>query len=116
MQPGYTNFQVIQRGQLLAHNHQGAVQARTAGRILMPLYQKQGSNGFFIVQEVKPIWLTLSHRVRSFQLERILHWLPRVRRHPEQEDTLIVNSQVARWLVPKFFHLLEFRYQRVEGP
>ena len=105
MQPGYTNFQVIQRGQLLAQRRQGAVRARTAGRILVPLYQKQGSDGFFIVPAVKPVWLTVSEWLRSLKLERVLHWLPGVRRHPEQEDTLIIHPQVARWLVLRFFHL-----------
>ena len=116
MQPGYTNFQAVRRGQTLAHNDRGIIQAQTTGHILMPLYQKQGSDGFFIVAAVKPIWLTLSRGFRSLRLERALPWLPGVRRHPEQVDTLIVNPKVARWLVLQFFHLLGFRRQRVDGP
>jgi len=51
MDPGYMNFQEIQEGQQLAKNKSGAITAPESGRIFMPLYQKQGDDGFFIIQE-----------------------------------------------------------------
>ena len=51
MQPGYVNFQTIARGEHLADNQYGPIYAPFSGRILMPLYQPKGADGFFIVVE-----------------------------------------------------------------
>lgn len=51
MKPGFRNFQRVQKGQLLATDIQGPIYAPADGLILMPLYQNQGSDGFFVVQE-----------------------------------------------------------------
>jgi len=53
MKPGYKNFQKIKKGELLATNNGNHVYAEYEGMILMPLYQDQGEDGFFIVQEIK---------------------------------------------------------------
>lgn len=52
MRPGYTNFDSIAEGEWLADDARGKVLSPTDGRILMPLYQVQGEDGFFIVKEV----------------------------------------------------------------
>lgn len=52
MNPGYENFQRISKGEVLAKNQFGPIVAENDGLILMPLYQKQGEDGFFIVKEV----------------------------------------------------------------
>ncbi|MEO6758773.1 MAG: succinylglutamate desuccinylase/aspartoacylase family protein [Saprospiraceae bacterium] len=49
MRPGYLNFQRVRKGEHLADDVRGAVQAPCDGLILMPLYQSQGSDGFFLV-------------------------------------------------------------------
>jgi hypothetical protein len=115
MEPGYTNFQVVERGQLLAHDRHGEIRARENGYMLMPLYQSQGTDGFFLVREVKPFWLNLAAGMRRLRLEVVLPWLPGIRRHPEQPETLIVNAKIARWFVIELFHLLGFRRQRADG-
>jgi succinylglutamate desuccinylase len=51
MRPGYVNFQPIRAGEHLADDASGRVLAPHDGRILMPLYQPKGSDGFFVVQE-----------------------------------------------------------------
>jgi len=50
MKPGYENFQRIIKGEILAENESGVIKALTDGMILMPLYQEQGEDGFFIVE------------------------------------------------------------------
>ncbi len=50
MEPGFTNFQAIGKGDLLAHHNNQPVLAPFDGLILMPLYQAQGEEGFFIVE------------------------------------------------------------------
>ncbi len=53
MNPGYVNFQNIKKGEILAYQDNEAIRANTDGSMLMPLYQKQGSNGFYIIKEFK---------------------------------------------------------------
>lgn len=52
MRPGYANFQPISAGEHLADDINGRVLAPSDGRILMPLYQPQGADGFFVVEDV----------------------------------------------------------------
>jgi len=52
MIPGFKNFQPVRKGQALAYNESGLIAAPIDGRILMPLYQSKGEDGFFIVEEV----------------------------------------------------------------
>lgn len=52
MRPGYSNFQEIQKGTVLADDINGEIHAPCDGLMLMPLYQKKGSDGFFIVEKL----------------------------------------------------------------
>lgn len=114
MAPGFVGFQTIRAGQVLATNRLGPVVSPQDGLILMPLYQGQGADGFFLVREVRPIWLRLSAALRRFHLEGYLHWLPGIRRHPDMADAVIIDRKVARLLAVEFFHLLGF--SRVGDP
>lgn len=51
MRPGFRNFQPVKKGEWLANDREGKIQAECDGFILMPLYQNQGNDGFFIVRE-----------------------------------------------------------------
>lgn len=51
MRPGYKNFQPIKKGEWLATDKDGKIFAGCDGYILMPLYQSQGNDGFFIIKE-----------------------------------------------------------------
>lgn len=53
MLPGFENFQPVEKGELLATDRQGKIKAQCDGYLLMPLYQKQGSDGFFFAKVVK---------------------------------------------------------------
>ena len=48
MKPGFSNFDPVEAGQLLAWDKRGEIRAPLSGRILMPLYQGQGTDGFFL--------------------------------------------------------------------
>ena len=50
--PGFGNFQLIRAGQVVGDDRRGKVAAPMSGRLLMPLYQELGEDGFFIVREV----------------------------------------------------------------
>lgn len=53
MQPGYANFDLVTQGEWIANDVNGKIYSPHNGRILMPLYQKRGEDGFFIVQETQ---------------------------------------------------------------
>ena len=50
--PGFGNFQLIRAGQVVGDDRHGKVAAPMSGRLLMPLYQELGEDGFFVVREV----------------------------------------------------------------
>lgn len=53
MAPGYTNFQKVKKGERLARDRHGDILAPEEALVLMPLYQPQGDDGFFLIREVK---------------------------------------------------------------
>jgi succinylglutamate desuccinylase len=116
MDPGFSSFSPIRQGQELGSSRNGRVLAPRSGLILMPMYQDQGHDGFFVVSEVRPIWLPISAVVRRLGVDRFLHLLPGIDRHPSRRHTLIVDRRYARWLARQLFHLLGFRQEGKDGP
>lgn len=53
MEPGFENFQKIEIGQLLAYQNGKEIRSEWDAHIFMPLYQSQGNDGFFVVEEVE---------------------------------------------------------------
>ena len=115
MLPGFVSFQRIRRGQHLANDRRGPILAPNDGLILMPLYQKKGEDGFFLIRRVSPRWLRVSAIARRISAERVVHALPGVRRDPDTPGQFIVDRRVARWLTLEVFHLLGFRRRRQTG-
>jgi len=115
MEPGYGNFHPVTKGQLLARDEHGLVLAPESGRLLLPLYQGQGSDGFFIAREVRAFWLGLSSLLRRLRLGLLLRLLPGVRRHSARREVLVVNTRIARWLALETLHLFGYRKLRHAG-
>jgi succinylglutamate desuccinylase len=80
--------------------------------VLLPLYQGQGEDGFFLCRDVHPLWLRLARWLRRLRLDALLPLLPGVSRHREQPDALLVDPGVARLLVREVFHLFGYRHCR----
>lgn len=53
MEPGFENFEKIEKDQLLAIQDGKEIRSEWDGRIFMPLYQSQGNDGFFVIKEVE---------------------------------------------------------------
>ncbi len=109
MRPGLRGFQVVARGERVAEEAGAPVLAPQGGRLLMPLYQAQGEDGYFLICPVKTPWLAISAWLRTLRLERFVHWLPGVRRLDAAGREIEVNVRIARWLPLDFFHLFGFR-------
>lgn len=114
MRPGYVNLQPVRRGEVLAHDRDGRIVAPETGRVLMPLYQPQGEDGFFLAREFRPFWLRVSAGLRRLELGRAVHWLPGIERVPQDPETLVVDRRIARWFALELLHLLGFRKQRID--
>lgn len=115
MRPGYTNFDPVERGEWLANDRRGEIHAEFKGRVLLPLYQGQGQDGFFLGRGVSRFWLGLSRVLRGLRLESLLPLLPGVARVDGRSDRLRVDPRVARWFPVEIFHLFGYRRVRAEG-
>jgi succinylglutamate desuccinylase len=116
MNPGYENFQPVKAGQVVANDVHGPVRVERDARILMPLYQKQGDDGFYLVREFSPFWLRASYILRSLRVDRWIHRLPGVALDADVPDAVVVNKRMARWGAQQFLHLLGFRKHEEAGP
>lgn len=53
MLSGFKNFQKIYKGDILALQNKKEIKSEWDAYIFMPLYQAQGNDGFFVIEEVK---------------------------------------------------------------
>lgn len=115
MLPGFESFQVIHQGTDLAYHNHETIKSPYNGRIFMPLYQSQGSDGFFIIHRI-PYWaLKLSAFLRKLKIDNLLPLLPGVSWEHKDKMVLKVNLKKARFLAKPFFHLFGYRIRVQEG-
>jgi succinylglutamate desuccinylase len=115
MRPGFASFQPVARGAAVGTDRDGEVTAPSAGRILMPLYQAQGSDGFFLMRPVNRFWLVVSGVLRRIGVPALAPLLPGVRSDRGRSGVLLVDRHTARWFALEVMHLLGFRRERAEG-
>jgi succinylglutamate desuccinylase len=115
MEPGFKNFHAVRKGDLLARDDCGEIRAPMDGRVLLPLYQGQGDDGFFIARDVRPFVLEVSKLLRHLRVGNLVRHLPGVRPHHEWHGTLVVDTRVARYFPLDLLHLLGYRKLRREG-
>lgn len=114
MNPGYQNFQLVQKGEQLATSNEKPILADRKARVFMPLYQSQGSEGFFAIRPVNEFFLGLSAILRKWKVDTLLPILPGVKWHSNDRHALIVNKAVARFFAKQIFHLLGYRSRSVD--
>ena len=114
MKSGFRNFDRIRAGQRVGSNRHGTIESPESGRILMPLYQAQGDDGFFVVRRVRPVWLRVSAVVRRLRFEVLAPLLPGVRRVPGRPDALSLSPWARDGAITGVLHLMGFT-RRVEG-
>ncbi len=109
MEPGFGNFHQVEADQVLARDRGGEVRAELGGRLLLPLYQGQGNDGYFLGRDVLPFWLGVSRWLRRLRLQWTLRLLPGVSRDPHDPSALLVDPRIARFQVTNLFHLFGYR-------
>lgn len=110
---GFESFQKLKKGTRVAVNNNEPITVRSKGRIFMPLYQKKGSEGFFIIRPVETIFLGLSKALRRIKIDGLLICLPGVKWFNKEKGILSVNLKVARYLAKPLFHLLGYRSKQI---
>ncbi len=115
MIPGFKTFDWIPKGTALAEKDGRVLRAEEDSYVLLPLYQGQGEDGFFLGRRVPRFWLLLASLLRRLRASKLLPLLPGVRRHPGKKDCFMVDPKIARWGTVQVFHLLGYRRRRPEG-
>ena len=115
MKPGYENFQYVAAGTVVARDGSGPIRFPVHGSMIMPRYQGQGEDGFFVGRELKSFWLRLGRFLRRARIDRLVSWLPGVKPHPNRPDMFIVDTKIARFRPVEILHLLGYRHERMSG-
>lgn len=109
MDPGYLNFSPVKKGQVVAKNKYGALQVKGPGYLFMPLYQRKGGEGFYLIKLIPKFWLQFSYFIRKIDFDIILLALPGIKRLDDKFKSLVVNENIARFLARDILHLLGYR-------
>lgn len=115
MLPGYKGFDRVRRGQAIARDRRGAITVPYDAVLLMPRYQPQGDDGFFLAREVAPFLLGVSTAARRARLDRVLALMPGVTRDPHDARVLLVDHALARVAVDDVMHLCGYRKLEAHG-
>ena len=76
---------------------------------MMPSYQEQGEDGYFLMRGFRPFWMHVSHVLRRVAVAPIAHRLPGAHRAEGTDDGIVADKRVARFFAKQLFHLLGFR-------
>jgi succinylglutamate desuccinylase/aspartoacylase family protein len=106
---GFKSFQTICKGQVLAISNKINVISPFNAKLFMPLNQKKGKEGFFIIKKINPIFLKLSEILRKIRIDNLLIILPGITWKDKKKGVLKVNLKVAKYMVKPIFHLLGYR-------
>lgn len=110
MEEGFDNFQWVGSGEVVAHDSSGPIATPEEGYMLMPLYQGQGEDGFFLGREASRSWLQLSVWMRVSGVEELLSGLPGLER--TAPDTLRAPGSSVGPFVRRILRLFGYRRER----
>ncbi|WP_298237269.1 succinylglutamate desuccinylase/aspartoacylase family protein [uncultured Algibacter sp.] len=113
MYEGFKSFQKINKGAKIARNNKEDIYSKHDARIFMPLYQKKGAEGFFIIRDIKPFYLKMSIFLRRIKIDNLLVLFPGISWQNKREGVLKVNLKVAKFFAKPIFHALGYRNRQV---
>ena len=113
MAPGFSNFQLVPKNTVLAHTRTGVLVAKKDCQLFMPLYQKQGAEGYYFIRNIPGFFLWLGRWIRKFPWNRILLVMPGFQRDIQFEDSLLIDKKKVRSWAKGIFHLMGFRVRSI---
>lgn len=114
MLDGFVSFQSIAKGTVLAKSNGTSIYSKYSAKLFMPLYQKTGNDGFFIIRHIPKFYLQLSKVLRHIKADHLLTFLPGITWHNKSEGVLKANLTVARFLTKSIFHLFGYRNKQID--
>ncbi|PWL39379.1 aspartoacylase [Flagellimonas aquimarina] len=114
MLPGFVNFQKIPKGKEVALDNDDILKAKGNRQIFMPLYQNQGSEGFYYIRSIPKILLWVSKGLRRLKADHLLVKFPGIEWESLKKDAMLVDQRVARFLAKSIFHLLGYRARQLD--
>jgi len=115
MEPGFRNLDHARAEQLLARDRRGEIRAPKDGLVMLPLYQGQGSDGFFWGRAVSETRLRASEVLRQLGVDRLLDLLPGVARDLDNPHRVVLEGPAAKLYPREVFQLLGYRRIRNGG-
>ena len=113
MEPGHANIGRMRAGELLARDRRGEIRAPHDGLLLMPLYQAQGEDGFFLGREIPEWEQRATFWARRLRLDRVVMALPGVHRERagvhEANERIVVGPSAAAMVPVAMFRWFGFR-------
>lgn len=109
MLPGFESFESVSKGMPLAMSDGFTVESQYKARLFMPLYQKLGDDGFFLIRSIPYFALKLSSFLRKIKFDNLLVWLPGIQWESREKEILRVDLNTAKYFTGPLFHLLGYR-------
>jgi len=114
MQLGFESFQNIEKGTLLAITDGIKIYSDFNAKLFMPLYQKSGNDGYFIIRQIPYFFLKLSETLRKIKADNLLTILPGIIWQDKQNGVLKANLSVTRFMAKSIFHLFGYRNKQID--
>lgn len=115
MKPGFSSFEKLEKGTLLATSDERDIYLSKKATLFMPLYQKKGEDGYYLIRKIEPFFLNLSALFRNINADSFLTLLPGVKWQNAEKSALIIDLKIARFMAKPIFHLLGYRSREL-GP
>ena len=100
MLPNFNSFQNLSKGTPLAFSNGKQLVAQRDSVMFMPLYQKKGRDGYFLIKKIKPFFLNLSTVLRRIKADSLLPLLPGISWDTKDKNALQVNLKVTKSISP----------------
>ena len=114
MESGFESFQDIKKETLLATSNGKNIYSDYSAKLFMPLYQKSGNDGFFIIKPIPRFFLKLSELLRKVKADSLLTLLPGISWHNKSLGVLKANLSVTRFMAKSIFHLFGYRNKQLD--
>ena len=115
MKPSFESFQDVKKDEILGVSNGKEIASPAKAKLFMPLYQKKGKEGFFIIRRIHPFFLKLSEILRKVKMDSLLVALPGIRWKDKKEGILRVNLKVTKYLAKQIFHLFGYRSKQIDA-
>jgi len=111
---GFESFQRVKKGTVLGVHNEKEIIIKKNSMLFMPLYQKQGAEGFFLIRIIPKWALRLSQFLRRKKGDTLIALLPGIKWSDSKKESLMVNLKVARFYAKSLFHLLGYRSRKID--